>query len=102
MIADRHLNGDARSPNRLKKPEQFLVLGFRSSAHGAVAIDDQVSRPGIEGDYVLGHVGKALRHVHALMLGFLDGRSRPLRSGIRMVGVGADMRVRKQGNAVWV
>ena len=87
VIADRHVNGDARSADWLNKPEQHFVLGFRSSAHGAVAIDDQVRRPGIEGDYVLGHVGKALRHVYALMLGFLDGRARPLRSGVNTIGI---------------
>ena len=50
VIADRRVNGDARKTNWLNKPEELFVLGYRSSAHGAVTIDDHMSGQGIEGD----------------------------------------------------
>ena len=43
VVADRHVNGDARSTNRLNKPEKLFVLGFITITESTVAIDDQVS-----------------------------------------------------------
>ena len=59
MIANRHMNGDARSTNRLNKPEKLFVLGFFTITECTVAVDDQVSGPRIECDYALGRLSKA-------------------------------------------
>ena len=83
MISNRHVNGDVRSPNRLNKPEQLFVFGFRSPTHGAVAIDDQVSRPGIQSNYFFGRLCEAIGHEGAFMLILLHGRTGPLGTGVR-------------------
>ena len=43
VISNRHVNGNARSTNRLNQPEELFVLGFLTIAESTVAIDDQVS-----------------------------------------------------------
>ena len=50
MIADCHVNGDARNTNWLNKLQKLFVLGNFTNAQSTVAVDDEVSRPGIECD----------------------------------------------------
>ena len=102
VIADCHMNGDACGTYRLHKLEKLFILGFTTPAEGAVAVDDQVSGSRIECDYALGRLHKAVRHIHAFMLGLLDRRTRPLRTRVDTVWIGTDVRIRKQGNSVLV
>ena len=56
VITDRHMNGDARSSNRLNKSEKLFVLGFFTIAESTVAVDDQVSGPRVKRDDALGRL----------------------------------------------
>ena len=59
MIANRHVNGDTRSTNRLNQPEKLFILGFFTITERTVAVDDEVSRPRIECDDAVGRLYKA-------------------------------------------
>ena len=95
MIADSHVNGDARNTNWLNKFEKLFVLGFFTIAQSAVAVDDQVSGSRMKCDDALGHLCKALCHVHAFMLVLRDGRSRPLRPRVDKIRIGTDVCIGK-------
>ena len=102
VIANRDMNGDARSSKWLHKPEKLFVLGFFSITKRTVAIDDQVSRPRIECKDALGSHGKAPCHIDAFMLALPDGRSRPLGPWEDAIWIGADVCICKQSHTVWV
>ena len=73
MIANGHVNGDARGTYRLHQSEKLFVFAFPAVTQSAVAIDDQVSRPWVQCDDTLGCFAKAVCHVDPFVLVLLDG-----------------------------
>ena len=87
------MNGDARSTNRLNKPEKLFIFRFFTITECTVAVDDQMSGPRIECENALGRLNKARCHVYAFMLALLDWCARPLRPRVDARRIDTDMSI---------